>query len=208
VDLSVLISVRGSLRGSHPALRSVFRSIEDARQRGARTTELLLLISSGRPAAEIAAETEYLREHFGDGARLFVCSATDRGQQWREGAQAASGRLVCLLDSRDYVGTTWFEAAWCCAERAGAAAVLHPAFVLEFGDLQRLRRHRSSTDPEFRWDDLLVGPAWHSQARPAGRPIETPDPMGRPAGRACVAFAAGGAARGPAASPLRANRFA
>lgn len=162
VDLSVLISVRGSLRGSHPALRSVFRSIEDARQRGARTTELLLLISSGRPAAEIAAETEYLREHFGDGARLFVCSATDRGQQWREGAQAASGRLVCLLDSRDYVGTTWFEAAWRCAERAGAAAVLHPAFVLEFGDLQRLRRHRSSTDPEFRWDDLLVGPAWHS----------------------------------------------
>jgi len=161
VDLTILMRVKGRLREAHPALRSVFRAVESVPEGSRPRVEVLLLVAAPERDEVAAGDLEYLREHWGDAARVAASGLADRGLQWREGVRGARGGLVCLMDDHDHVGANWFASAARCLEGAGGEAIVHPELVLWFGADQGLCRQRASTDPAFCRDALFLGPVWH-----------------------------------------------
>lgn len=158
VDVSLLITFHREGILAHSTLNSIERCRKFAENAGI-TTEYIWVLDS------INEETRtVLMSHpvaLGN-TKVINVDYQDAGASRNAGVAIASGTAIAVLDGDDYFSTNWLERAWYSLEKYGRDAILHPEFVLSFGEQAAYCWQVDQAGQYYKKAGLLVGNYWTS----------------------------------------------
>ena len=146
-DISVVITAHREGRLTHRTLRSARRSMAYAAERGV-SAEMVAILD--RPDA---ATRSFFQQQAD--VRRYEVDFGDSGPSRNFGVRQSYGRYINFLDGDDLFSRTWLWKACNAAEQASHPTVWAPQFSVVFENEDRVWRHPSSNDPDFRPEQLI-----------------------------------------------------
>lgn len=158
VDVSLLITFHNEGVLAHSTLNSIERCRKYAEAAGIITEYIWILdavsdetraVLMAHPAAE-------------GNVRIVEVVNRDLGASRNSGIQVACGEALAILDGDDYLSTNWIERAWFYLQEYGDRVILHPEFVVNFGQHSAYCWQVDQTGQYYEKDGLLVNNFWTS----------------------------------------------
>lgn len=157
VDLSVVATFHREGMIARATLRSIALCRERAHQSGL-TTELLAVLD--RPDEATRAE---VHAHCGDAsARILTVDVGDLGLARNAAFAAARGAWGCTVDGDDLLSPSWMAVAMARAAAGQGVCVVHPEYVVEFGEGRGITRLKPMNPGSSDGVALLVTHPWTS----------------------------------------------
>lgn len=156
VDVSLLITFHNEGVLAHSTLNSIERCRKYAEANGI-TTEYIWVLDA------VSEETRrVLMAHpaaLGN-VRMIEVQHRDAGPSRNSGVEVARGSAVAILDGDDYFSTNWIERASFYKNKFGDRAIIHPEYIVNFGEETIYGRQVDQADRYFEKDGLLVFNYW------------------------------------------------
>jgi len=138
-------------------------SLEEARTVArAEDLDCEVIVILDNPDALTASIVEAWAER--DGATCLKVSLGDPASARNAGVEAARGDHVAFLDGDDLWSFNWLVEAHRALTAAGRAAVVHPEFLITFGDENHLWMHADSRSRAFDISYLAIANYWDALA--------------------------------------------
>jgi len=138
--------------------RSLMRSRVAARSAGISTQVILVL---DRPTRETRRTAEGLSS-MEDVDQMIDLDEGDVGVARNRAAESASAEWIGVLDGDDYISASWIASSLELARSGQDRPIIHPEWVVFFGDSPMIHRQRAQDDPMFNRNVLLVANPWNS----------------------------------------------
>lgn len=133
-QLSVVVTAHREGILAHRTLRSVQRSVADARGRGVTTEVVCVLDRADARTREFFEHAAASRTYFDQAGAVTVVHVDhgDPGSARNAGVEAAHGAYIALVDSDNLLSRTWLSGAVGALERSGGRCVVHPEYLVTF----------------------------------------------------------------------------
>lgn len=155
-DISVIVTAHKEGRLAHHTINSIIRAACYAAESGL-STEIIVVLDRAD-----AATREYFEEMKSSEVKIDNVDFGDAGSARNHGVSLAKGKYVAFLDADDLFGKTWLKAAFDETGETSALCVLHPEFVVCFGEMNLIAKPKSVYDPDFNAGNLIQYNYWNS----------------------------------------------
>jgi glycosyltransferase involved in cell wall biosynthesis len=155
-DISVIIPAHHEGRLAHTTMRSVFRALRYANERGVKTE---IIVVMDRPDEKTK---EYFARYRNSEIKIHKVDFGDPGCSRNYGINMSSSKYIAFLDADDLFGKNWLKAAYDEAEINRDYCVYHPEYVVCFESENFLVRYRGIDDEEFYPGNMIEHNCWIS----------------------------------------------
>ncbi len=158
VEVSLLITFHSEGVLAYQTLNSIELCRKFAEAAGITTEYIWVLDDSNDETREV------LMAHpaaAGD-VKVLEVSHRDAGASRNSGIDVARGDAVAILDGDDYYSKNWIERAWYYLMEFGDKTILHPEFVVNFGEHAAYCWQVDQRGQYYEQDGLLINNYWTS----------------------------------------------
>ncbi len=163
-DVTVVVTAHHEGRLAHHTMRSLFRSMEYAGERGL-AIEVVVVMDRPDEATE-----DYFSRYDNSGIIIETADFGDLGLSRNFGVGLSSGAYIAILDADNLFCRNWLCDAFHYIEKKGRGIVAHPEYQMVFEAQNFLFRQISSNDPGFRVRNIIEYNYWDAVCV-AGREI-------------------------------------
>ncbi|MCB1754088.1 MAG: glycosyltransferase [Gammaproteobacteria bacterium] len=154
MNISCVVTAHRELHLIYPTLKSVFRSVDYAKQYGISTEIIVTLDKSDETTSEIVS-----RELQGKG-KIERVDYGDLALSRNHAVDVAKGSYIAFLDADDLWGENWITNAFFLSEGREEEIVCHPQYCIYFGQTQYIFEHIDMESRQFVPDFLYYTNYW------------------------------------------------
>lgn len=158
IDVSLLITFHQEGILAYSTLNSVERCRQYAEAHGISTEYIWVLDSIDTETRRVLMSHPALHTSI----KVIEVNHRDLGASRNSGIAAAQGKTIAILDGDDYFSTNWIERAWHFMHEFGQNAILHPEFVINFGEHTAYAWQVDQAGQYFDINGLMAGNFWTS----------------------------------------------
>lgn len=155
-DISLIITAHREGGLSHPTLRSVTAMLDSAK---AASIAVELVVVLDRPDDETRARFQRFASQVDTAiVEMIEVDEGDLGSSRMRGVAVSSAPFISWIDADNLYSPGWLKRATKMLQDCPSDVVIHPAWILSFGEQNQRFAVKASTSPDF---DLGVVPAFH-----------------------------------------------
>lgn len=166
-DVTVVVTAHREGTLAHHTMRSLVRALDDARSHGLSSEVLCVLDRADEPTRRFFVDAVGPSGYFGGvcPARMMEVDHGDPGASRNAAIQSARGKWVAIVDADNLVSQNWIREAVQALRTTTSPAVVHPEYLITFGQHHIVWPQIPSTSNEFRpdafysfnyWDTICV----------------------------------------------------
>jgi len=158
IDISLVVTFHSEKLLAHLTLNSIERCRKYAESHGISTEYVWVLDNIDQETKEI------LLDYPIDSSNVTILEVNhgDAGDSRNSGIAATSGEIIGIFDGDDYYSENWIERSIHYLNVYGDNTILHPEYMVSFGEEYSFGRHIDQTENFFSKKGLLTHNFWTS----------------------------------------------
>ena len=153
-DVSMVVTAHHEGRLAHHTMRSLFRAMEFAGDRGL-SIEVVIVMDRPDRATE-----NYFSRYKNLEIIIKLVDFGDLGLSRNFGISLASGKYIAILDADNLIAGNWLYDSFIYLEKNSKDIVAHPEYQMVFEAKNFVFRQISSTDERFRMENIIEYNYW------------------------------------------------